>query len=154
MNTIYEFIISDKVSFEQVAMIVSNYTNISYEKIEVYDEYFNKLGTASELKIGIDIFFYSKGYKTYIEVNHICFTLKDFQIIELACKLAIGLKSNVAVGDFTDSKEFTYVIISPDEKYQKAYNSITREGNDGEQVMEFTTYTEKADLSEYISVVK
>jgi len=145
MNFIYELFISDKISYEQVAEIVSNYTNIDYEKIGTMDECINKFGTIEELTIAVDVYFYSRGYKTYVNINQLGFRFKESQIIKLACELAISLRRNIALADEVDCGEFNYIIISPDKKYQKAYRIVSNE-----DAIEFTTYSEKADINEYI----
>jgi hypothetical protein len=152
MNYLYGLFISNKVSFNQVATIVGNYTNVPYEKIgKTIDEYYEKFDTTDKLQMGINIWFYNRGYKTYINVDRPEFGLTDSQLIRLACKLATELNSNVAIGDLAAIEEFTYVIISPDRKYQKAYGIDRRKEDEEDEITEFTTYTEKADMSEYFS---
>ena len=148
MTYIYELFISDKVCFEQVARVLSDYANISSEKIGTMDECIDKFETEDEIKVAMDIYYYLEGYKTYVDINYIDFEFKESQITELACKLAVELKSNVALADDVDCGEFNYIIISPDRKYQKAYEMYSNT-----ETLNFTTHSDKADISEYLSIV-
>ena len=147
MCRIFEVFVSDKVSFKQVATIVSDCINIPFNKIGTMDECIDRFGTIDELNTSIDIYSYKEGYKTYINVNNMSFELKESQIIKVAYELAIRLNSNVALADRVDYGEFNYIIISPDRKYQKAYEIISREG------LNLSPYSEKANISEYLALL-
>ncbi|MGL5808104.1 MAG: hypothetical protein ACRC11_22140 [Xenococcaceae cyanobacterium] len=145
----YEILIKNQVSFAQVAAIFSNFMNISLDKIGTLDEYYNEPNTNHELEIGIRIIdYFGKGYKTYLDIDRLKLEIKDSELVKLACQLAETLETDVVIKDATDDEGFTYLIISKDKTYQKAYDSSKEEEN-----IEFNPFTEKAELDGFLKAL-
>ncbi|MGL5872359.1 MAG: hypothetical protein ACRC2R_08320 [Xenococcaceae cyanobacterium] len=147
---LYEIFIANLVNFLQVAAIFSDFMNIPLNKIGATNKYYNQLNTIDELAIGIEIVNYSsKGYKTYVDIHHLGFEIKNSELVKLAYKLAETLNTDVAIGNVTEEGSFAYLIISADKKYQKAYELT----DDNNEAPEFDPYTEKANVDEILKAL-
>ena len=143
--------IRERVSFEQIASVISAFNNFSVEKIGTSTAYYNHLSTSNKLMAGISILYSEKGYKSYVKLA-LTNELKDSEFTCMISLLAKTLNTDIAIGDFTSTSSYSpleYLIISPDQKYQKAYE----ERND-DKMFEVTPYTEKFDISELLKICK
>lgn len=148
MNDIYEILIKRKVNFVEIASVLSNFMNVPLQKIGTHEEYYDRINTIDELAIGVNIDYFNQGFVTCVNINHLDFDITDFQIVQLACKLAETLATDIVINDLTDQEGFTYLIISPDKKYQKAYESPQDEEN-----IKFTPHTKNLDIYEYLNTL-
>ncbi|MDY7015702.1 MAG: hypothetical protein SVX43_19340 [Cyanobacteriota bacterium] len=127
---IYEFSFLPKVSFANVAGVLSQFFGISLERIGSEDDFYNQLEREDALEMGMTLHFAEKGYKTLLDLSSMK-NINDEKYIELASQLARSLKTNAVIADVTKFKPGIdrFLVFYPNGKCQRAYNTYDEEGN-------------------------
>ena len=141
----------DKFNFNQVASIISEFLRVPIDRIGTMEAYFKQLSITDHLEVGISIQYLSRDYKSLVEL-FLTNDITEAKFLAMICLLAKKLNTDIVIGDVTSKSNFAtgeYIIISPDQRYQKAYEQI----DDGD-IFEVKIYTEKSDVSELLKINK
>ena len=153
MNDIYEIFFLDRVEYKLIAKVLADFLDFFPNEIGTSIEYYNLFDTDNELKIGMNIYYYTMGYRTFARIEHMRFQITDLQLIRLVHEFAVKLRTNVTTGDLTDDNGLTYMTINPNGSYCKAYDSENLDKKN-KIYYDFTSYTEEMNISEYLSILE
>jgi hypothetical protein len=112
----YEIFINQEITCEQVYSAISRTTNIPLIEIGTGCDFMALLPENPHLLLGIDLYNYSGGYRTFISLLSFV-KFSEYNFYSICSKLAIELNTNVAIHN-SDPEDM--IVFYPNNTYQPA----------------------------------